>query len=241
MPPMSTPGDAAHGRGRRREAGRRPAGARRNAAATRAGIFTHARMQFCARGYDHVGLRDIARAAGVDAALVVRYFGSKDALFAEVVAAVVDPSALFAGDRATLGRRLARHLVTPAGGAGGDASPITLMLRSASSPRGAALLRAGLEQRFIRPLAGWLGGRDAMVRAAVVTSHLMGAAVMRALFAPTALTRARADGLVRWLAPALQAAIDGRTGPSTPTPRLRAGSAPPRRRGAAGAGGRRRS
>jgi AcrR family transcriptional regulator len=41
---------------------------------------------FAASGFDGVSLRDIASKAGINVALVVRYFGGKDQLFAEAVA-----------------------------------------------------------------------------------------------------------------------------------------------------------
>jgi AcrR family transcriptional regulator len=55
----------------------------RNAAQTRADILAAARRRFGAEGYDRTTLRAIAADVGVDAALVNRYFGSKQDLFAE--------------------------------------------------------------------------------------------------------------------------------------------------------------
>ncbi|ORB29895.1 TetR/AcrR family transcriptional regulator [Mycolicibacterium parafortuitum] len=54
----------------------------RNAEATRAGILTAARARFGADGYDRTTLRAIAADVGVDPALVIRYFGNKQQLFA---------------------------------------------------------------------------------------------------------------------------------------------------------------
>jgi len=54
----------------------------RNAAQTRADILEAARRMFAAEGYERTTLRAIAADVGVDAALVIRYFGSKQDLFA---------------------------------------------------------------------------------------------------------------------------------------------------------------
>ena len=54
---------------------------KRNAEATRAAILEAAKAHFALLGYDVAVLRDIARDAGVDVALVKRYFGGKEALF----------------------------------------------------------------------------------------------------------------------------------------------------------------
>lgn len=53
----------------------------RNAAQTRADILAAARRRFGAEGYDRTTLRAVAADVGVDAALVIRYFGSKEDLF----------------------------------------------------------------------------------------------------------------------------------------------------------------
>src|SRR5712691_3199451 len=58
----------------------------RNAADTRIAILASARRAFARAGYDGVGVREIANGAGVTAMLINRYFGSKERLFAEVMA-----------------------------------------------------------------------------------------------------------------------------------------------------------
>ena len=50
---------------------------------TRAAIIDAARRLFAEAGYDRTSIRDIAAVAGADPALVIRYFGSKDQLFAQ--------------------------------------------------------------------------------------------------------------------------------------------------------------
>ena len=58
---------------------------RRDAAATREAILQAATRRFTTEGYQRAGAREIAADAGVTAALVNRYFGSKVKLFAEVI------------------------------------------------------------------------------------------------------------------------------------------------------------
>ncbi|WP_199517357.1 TetR/AcrR family transcriptional regulator [Nucisporomicrobium flavum] len=48
---------------------------------TEEGILAAARRMFADLGYERTTIRAVARAAGVDAGLVMHYFGSKDALF----------------------------------------------------------------------------------------------------------------------------------------------------------------
>jgi AcrR family transcriptional regulator len=54
----------------------------RNAEGTRADILAAARLRFGNDGYERTTLRAIAADVGVDPALVIRYFGSKQQLFA---------------------------------------------------------------------------------------------------------------------------------------------------------------
>ena len=58
---------------------------RRDAEATRKAILEAAKIHFARSGYDGAYLRDIAVDAGVDAALINRYFGGKEGLFAELL------------------------------------------------------------------------------------------------------------------------------------------------------------
>ena len=51
-------------------------------AASRAAILAAARALLAARGYDATTIRAVAAEAGVDPAMVMRYYGSKDGLFA---------------------------------------------------------------------------------------------------------------------------------------------------------------
>ena len=96
------------------ESGRR-SGRRPGPSTTREAITRAAREQFSELGYDRTTIRGVAREAGVDAALVIRFYGSKDALFREVMA--LPPAAAEAleriadGPRETVGRRLAELIV----------------------------------------------------------------------------------------------------------------------------------
>ncbi|HEX2401955.1 MAG TPA: helix-turn-helix domain-containing protein, partial [Mycobacterium sp.] len=62
----------------------------RNATQTRADILAAARVRFGSDGYERTTLRAVAADVGVDAALVIRYFGSKQELFAEAADFAID-------------------------------------------------------------------------------------------------------------------------------------------------------
>ncbi len=75
----------------------------RNAVATRQAILDAARTRFMAHSYEDVGMRDVARDVGVDAALVSRYFGGKEDLFIEVLDSCKNKRNLMDGDRSSCG------------------------------------------------------------------------------------------------------------------------------------------
>ena len=70
----------------------------RNAAQTRADILSAARRRFATEGFEPTTLRAIAADVGVDAALVTRYFGSKQDLFATATEFRIDLPDLSAAD-----------------------------------------------------------------------------------------------------------------------------------------------
>src|SRR6201991_1221411 len=62
----------------------------RNASQTRADILSAARLRFGSDGYERTTLRAVAADVGVDPALVIRYFGSKQDLFAAAAEFTLD-------------------------------------------------------------------------------------------------------------------------------------------------------
>lgn len=188
---------------------------RGGAAATRAAMLEAARALFTRDGYDHVGVRDVASVVGVDAALVIRYFGSKERLFAEAVAQGFDPGGYLVGERSGLGERLARSVLQKKDDGGGY-DPLLALLRSAPNERAAALLREGLDEQFVYPLARWLGGERASERAGLIAATLFGLAFMRAVVRSAPLATGEVEDLVALVAPVLQSYVDGK--PSQPNP-----------------------
>ena len=175
-------------------------------AATRAALLAAARACYSEAGYDAVGVREIAARAGVNAALVNRYFGSKLGLFRAAVADSFTVGDLLVGERATLGERLARYAV---GRRRGGVDPTLVVLRSSASPEAGPVLRAALDAQVVQPLAAWLGGADAAERAGLVVAVLFGVAVSRDVLGVAALGAAHSEALAPPLGPFLQRLIDG--------------------------------
>jgi AcrR family transcriptional regulator len=157
----------------------RPGARKRDAEATRAAILEAAKRQFAATGYDLTGLREIAAEAGVDVALIKRYFGGKEPLFIEALKASFAPERLRTWDRANFAQDVAERMAESAH-AGEEATlGFQFLLRTATSPTTAPLLSIAIQERFLGPIRDWLGGPDVEARARVLAAIYIGLLVER--------------------------------------------------------------
>lgn len=148
------------------------------AEATRARIFESARRRFARNSFETVGMRDIASDAGVDLALVSRYFGSKQALFIACLDGAFGIDDLLTVPLDRFGEHLAR-LTLSGTDASGDFDAVGLLLNAATSPATAALVSERFHSDFVEPLALALTGRDRVLRATLLASYVVGLAAMR--------------------------------------------------------------
>jgi AcrR family transcriptional regulator len=185
----------------------------RNAAATRAAILASAQAAFARAGYDGVGVREIAQGAGVTAMLVNRYFGSKEQLFAEVVAQTMMAPSILTEDvtrSRTLGEDIAAALV---GQTRADAAPLDgflIMLRSASNKRAAEIWREQVETHHHRIMTAALSGKLAAERAALMLCMIAGFQVMRQMIGVAALAEADPAAMSKLLASVFQQLVEDR-------------------------------
>lgn len=144
----------------------RPAGR-----ATRAAIEEAARRLFAERGFD-ASVRAIATEAGVDPALVIRHFGSKEALFLRCVDTAGGIGAVLDGPLETVGRRLVAYFLDPA-------RPL-LRQRYLALAQAAHLDQVREEmirhtaETYVAPLAPRLSGEHRELRVALAVAQLGG-------------------------------------------------------------------
>ncbi|MBB4084088.1 TetR/AcrR family transcriptional regulator [Brevundimonas lenta] len=179
----------------------------RNAEATRAAILTAARERFARESYDDVGMRDIAGDVGVDAALVSRYFGSKEDLFVSVLDSCDNGGELMAGDRGDFGRRIA-HEVIYEGKSESKLKGLLILLRSIGSTKAMELVQRTGNERFFNPFAAWVGGPDGAVRARLAAAFIMGMTVSREITGGFGLSPRECEEMERRMAVILQDVID---------------------------------
>jgi AcrR family transcriptional regulator len=177
---------------------------------TRARVLQVARIAFCQAGFDHVGVREIAARAATDAAIVIRLFGSKEALFRDVAKDAFALEPAFQAPREKMGHAVADFLAGPgeALSTPDDFDAFRFLLHSATSPVATRIVSASLHASFVTPLAMRLGGEDASGRAALMAACVLGFTTMRFALESPALQSDRIDALRGPLAAAIQACID---------------------------------
>ena len=157
------------------DAGKKPGKSDR----TRAAILEAARELFATEGYERATVRDIAAKAAIDPALVIRYFGSKEALFvraADIELRMPDLAAA-TGSR---GEAIVRHFLSIWEGEGGNPGMTILLRSAASNPVAAEKLRdvfarrccrrSGARVAAIRGGPGWSAASSSGSRSAATSS-----------------------------------------------------------------------
>ena len=182
--------------------GRRP-----GAGGTREHILAAARAHFAEAGYDGATIRGIAAGAGVDPALVLHYYGSKDGVFQAAVEFPIDPAEfiprLLEPGLDGLGERLTRFFIetwdSPTG------RPLLALIRSVVANEGAAaLMRDFVSRAVLGRVAQALDLDHPQLRASLAASQLVGVAMLRYVVRVEPLASASAAEVSAWLGPTLQ-------------------------------------
>jgi AcrR family transcriptional regulator len=188
--------------------GRRP-----GVSGTREAILDAARRAFAEHGYQHATIRGVADLAGVDAALVHHYFGTKQELFVAAVQLPVNPverlTAVLAEDPDQAGRRMVETFLSIWDHAA-DQSPLLALVRSAvGDEHAAAMLREFITEEVLGQIAHRLGGADARLRATLVGSQIIGLAMARYIVKVEPLASAPPSQIVAAVGPTLQRYLTG--------------------------------
>ncbi|QJT03270.1 TetR/AcrR family transcriptional regulator [Streptomyces asoensis] len=194
-----------------RKRGRPP---RTESADTRDRILTAAREEFSERGYDKTSVRGIAKAAGVDSALVHHYFGTKEQIFEAAIEvafapALGAPEAVADGPLDQVGERLARFVFgvweNPT-----TRKPLLAIVRSAvNNDTAAAVFRRLVVSQVLRRIAGRLDLPDAELRAELAAAQLVGCAMLRYVIKVEPLASADLELIIARVAPVVQGHLTG--------------------------------
>ncbi|MEU4562953.1 TetR family transcriptional regulator [Actinoplanes sp. NPDC023936] len=173
-------------------------------------ILAAAREMFARLGYDRTTIRAVAKAAGVDAGLVMHYFGTKDALFSraaevpagdlphgsaeETVEALLDSLASRLASEPVASLAVLRSMLTH-----GDAAD---RYRAAAGPQ-------------LNQITASIPADDADLRASLLSAIVHGVIIERWLLQFSGLADASPDRIIELLRPAFRALATAQTPPST--------------------------
>ncbi|MFF3919062.1 TetR family transcriptional regulator [Streptomyces sp. NPDC001852] len=174
----------------------------RRSDATRTAILDAARERFAADGYERATIRAIARDARIDPSMVMRYYGSKEGLFAAAVALDLRLPDLTQAPREEVGRTLVAHFLDLWEGN----EKLTAVLRvGATNPAGAERMQ-GIFRDQLLPLAEQVcpDPDQAPARAALCATQLLGLALTRYVLRLPAARELPHEELLAWLGPTVQ-------------------------------------
>ena len=165
---------------------------------TEARILDAATQAFFSAGYERTTIRAVASAAGVDAGLVMHYFGSKQELFRRVIDAAPVPEVVgppgHAAEQilASLASRLANEPV----------ASLTILRSMLTSPEAASA--AGVAAaRYQAQIARAISADDAELRAAIISAITLGLVVSRHLIKSDELATADPARVISLLRPCM--------------------------------------
>ncbi|WP_327409247.1 TetR family transcriptional regulator [Streptomyces sp. NBC_01281] len=177
--------------------------------ATRDRILDAAREEFSERGYEKTSVRGIAKAAGVDSALVHHYFGTKEQVFEVAVEGAMAPALgapdmIVEGPLDDVGERLTRFFFgvweNPT-----SRTPLLAIVRSAvNNDTAAAVFRRLVAAQLLRRIAARLDTPDAELRAELAAAQLVGVAMLRYVIKVEPLASADVERIVAGVAPVVQ-------------------------------------
>lgn len=178
---------------------------------TRSRILASARKQFAVRGYAGTTIRGVAKAATVDPALVIHFFGSKQELFIAAMHLPVDPAELvgklLASGRTDLGERWVRLFFgiwdQPEG------KPLLALIRTAVTNDAAAkLLREFVSHEILERVESELDLDRARLRTTLAAAQVIGVALARYALRLEPVVSASIDELTKLLGPSIQHCFD---------------------------------
>lgn len=190
-------------------------GRRTGSTQTRDAILEAAIASFTGSGYAATTIRGVARAADVDPALVMHFFGNKDGLFDAALRGAMpieELASVLAGDLSSLGVRLTRRYLevweSPQTG-----PRIRAIVGSiATTPAAAQIMRDFMSGALAAPLAKNLPGQHPDRRAILAAAQLMGLAFARYVLAVEPLASMTVEELTISVGPSVQRYLTGDLG-----------------------------
>jgi AcrR family transcriptional regulator len=177
----------------------------RDAHRTRAAILAAAQEAFSIRGYSDTGVREITATAGVNPALVSRYFGSKQKLYEAALADLLSAELITSLERERFGQAVVELLISTRRT---RRNPLPMMMLASADPTVRAITNRLLKALFVVPLGEWYGPERGADKAACFSLLASGLTLYRELYPLETLGPEMSAATREWLAAAFQSLID---------------------------------
>ncbi|HEY3702668.1 MAG TPA: TetR family transcriptional regulator [Acidimicrobiales bacterium] len=167
-------------------------------------ILGVARELFSETGYDRTTIRAVAAGAGVDPALVMHYFGSKENLFGAAIR--VDMEDVVVGPEEELADRLLAKLEQKLEGE--PEAQLALLRSMLTHDQAAEAVRAALRRECGQVVGNAIGGEAGSLRAGVLSAMTVGVMVGRYLLQLEGLKDADPKEIMELLRPCFHSVVD---------------------------------
>jgi AcrR family transcriptional regulator len=192
---VSTPGEQPTSRDERRKR-------------TEAVILDAARALFAETGFERATIRAVAAAAGVDPALVMQYYGSKEGLFAAAATWSDDSQTVLTASREQVPAAALHDMLERFEGSGDREAAVALMRNCLTHPEASRIMRDEVMCDRATAVARAIGGDEAELRASLLGACMIGLGMARYVLELPGLAAASREDVVRLMEPALRALVD---------------------------------
>lgn len=168
-------------------------------------IHAAATRLFAEKGFSGTSVRDIAAEASVDPSIVIRHFGSKEALFLQSMSVDQGLRGITDGPLDTLGRHILERLVLHSGPE--QAKMFRALVGAIDRADVRTYLERSAQRHIVQPLAARLDGPDADLRAQLVATQVAGLLMSLWVLQSPALQAVPPEHLIQVYGQGLQALI----------------------------------
>ncbi len=179
-------------------------GMRRSAEQTKSVILAAARERFAKSGFDRATIRAIAADANIDPSMVMRYFGSKDQLFAAAADFDLELPDLSGVGPDELGAALVDHFINRWER---DEVLVVLLRASATNAEAAQRMRTMFASQLM-PVIAKINPNEPERRAALIATQTLGLALCRYVLQLPPIVAMPREEAVAWLGPTVQRYLD---------------------------------
>lgn len=175
---------------------------------TEAAILRAARELFAETGFERTTIRGVAARAGIDPALVMQHYGSKEGLFAAAARWTSDHERILTATSDSLPSAALADLFDKFESATDREAAVALLRNCLTHPSAARIMRDEVMCDRAAAVASTLEGPEAELRASLFGACMIGVGIARYLLELEPLASASREDVDRLMQPVLRALID---------------------------------